>query len=108
MTLTDGEVIERVPLASVGVSGARLARLTTADGRVLVEKTIDARSDWLVQGTGDDGRLLRLWRSGLLHRLPPGVDSAIESVEEIAGGWVVVMRDVTDALIHEGVNVSRA
>jgi hypothetical protein len=107
VALTDLEVIERIPLASVGVSGARIERLITGDGRVLIAKVIEQRSDWLIQATGDDGRLARLWTSGVLQQLPPGVDSAIESVEEIPGGWVVVMRDVTDSLLPAGQALTR-
>src|SRR5262245_47518467 len=76
------QVVARAPLASAGVSGARLDRVTYADGRVLVEKAIEPRSDWLMRATGDDGRVFRLWRAGIFDRLPPGVDSAVERVEE--------------------------
>lgn len=97
----------RAPLASAGVSGARLDRVTLADGRVLVEKTIEPRSDWLMRATGDDGRVFRLWRAGIFDRLPPDVDSAVVRVEERAEGWTVVMRDVTDVLVPAGRPVAR-
>jgi hypothetical protein len=99
---TDAEVIERVPLESAGVTGARLERVTLADGRVLVEKTVDPRIDWLMRATGDDGRILRLWTDGVLSRLPKGVDSAVEGVEELPGAWLVVMRDMTKTLVPAG------
>lgn len=97
--MTDGDVVERTPLDSVGVTGARLERVTMADGRVLVEKTVDWRSDWLMRATGDDGRIFRLWTSGVFDQLPVGVDAAIETVHELPESWLVVMRDVTDALL---------
>lgn len=94
----DEDVIEREPLASEGVSGAPLQRLVLGDGRVLVEKTVSARQDWLMRATGDDGRLHRLWRAGLFHRLPPTIDSAMVDVRERPDGWTVLMRDVGHTL----------
>ncbi|MGH9139228.1 MAG: phosphotransferase [Acidimicrobiales bacterium] len=107
MTLMDENVVDRTPLASAGVTGARLERVTMADGRVLVEKTVDQRSDWLMRATGDDGRVFRLWQAGVFHRLPAGIDSAIEHVEPQAVGWTVVMRDVSEALVPPGQLLSR-
>ena len=99
MALVDMDVIARVPLISAGVSGARLERVTMADGRVLIAKTIDQHADWLMRATGDDGRLFRLWSEGVLQRLPAGIDTAVEAVEELPGGCIVVMRDVSDSLV---------
>ena len=102
------EIVARDPLTSAGVSGARLERVTLADGRVLVEKAIDPRSDWLMRATGDDGRAFRLWRDGVFDRLPAGLDSAVEWVGERPEGWTMVMRDVTEALVPAGRLLSRA
>ncbi|MCA1845113.1 MAG: hypothetical protein LC792_18345 [Actinobacteria bacterium] len=96
------EVIERMPLQTSGKSGARLERVTTADGRILIVKFVDPEDDWVVRATGDDGRLFRLWSAGMFGRLPAGVDSVIETVEELPRGWVVVMRDVTQSLVPAG------
>ena len=106
--LSGTEVVARVPLVAAGVSGARLSRVTLADGRVLICKAVDSRSDWLMRATGDDGRVFRLWRAGIFGRLPTGVDSAVEWVEEAPEGWTVVMRDVTATLVPEGTPLSRA
>jgi len=84
-----------------------LERVTTADGRVFVVKTEEPRTNWLMQATGDDGRLVRLWASGTLARLPPEVDCAIETVEPTPTGWRVVMRDVSAALIPDGTLLTR-
>jgi hypothetical protein len=44
----------------------------------------------------------------VLRRLPAGVDAAIETVEAVPRGWLVVMRDVTKALLPPGRTVTRA
>lgn len=102
MALTGFEIVERTPLRSNGKTGASIERVRTADGRQLICKHIQPAQDWLMQATGDDGRLFRLWERGVFDCLPVGVDSAIEAVEETADGWVVLMRDVTDALVWPG------
>lgn len=84
------EVVDRSLLSHDGKTGSRLERVTTADGRVFVVKTEEALTNWLMQATGDDGRLLRLWASGTLARLPPEIDCAIETVEPTPTGWRVV------------------
>ncbi|MCA1842856.1 MAG: hypothetical protein LC792_06615, partial [Actinobacteria bacterium] len=61
----DVDVVERTPLRTPGVSGSRLERVTMADGRRLVVKVLDPGTDWLMQATGDDGRIFRLWSAGL-------------------------------------------
>ena len=108
MTVMGETVLDRTPLVSAGVTGAQLQRITLASGRVLVVKTIDPRTDWLMRATGDDGRILRLWRSGVLQRLPESIDCATECVEECPAGWLVVMRDVADALVPPGQLLTRA
>ena len=108
MTLMGAAVLARSPVDSEGVTGAGLERVTLADGRVLVVKTIDRRTDWLMRATGDDGRVFRLWTSGVLTRLPAAIDCAIEAVEERPGGWLVVMRDVADTLVPSGQLLTRA
>jgi hypothetical protein len=107
MAVADEGIIDRKPLDSAGVTGARLERLTMADGRVLIEKTVDRRKDWLMRATGDDGRIFRLWTAGVLTGLPQGLDSAVETVEERPEGWLVVMRDVGEALVPDGQLLTR-
>jgi hypothetical protein len=107
MALRDHDVAERTPLDSVGVTGAQLDRVTLADGRVLVEKTMNPRADWLMRATGDDGRIFQLWTAGVFQRLPAGIDCAIETVEPRPEGWLVVMRDVTKALVPAGQLLTR-
>jgi hypothetical protein len=102
MSLIDEAVLDRTPMDSAGVTGARLERVRLVDGRVLVVKTIDHRTDWLMRATGDDGRIFRLWTAGVLQGLPAGIDCAVETVDERPDGWLVVMRDVASALVPAG------
>lgn len=102
------DVIDRQPLLSAGVTGARLERLTLRDGRILIAKSVDARADWLMRATGDDGRIFRLWRDGVLEHLPEGIDAAVEWVEPAPEGCTVMMRDVSATLPPAGHLVSRA
>jgi hypothetical protein len=101
------EVVDRCRMEHDGKTGSRLERVTTADGRVFVVKTEEPQTNWLMQATGDDGRLVRLWASGTLARLPPEIDCAIEIVEPTLTGWRVVMRDVSAALIPDGTVLTR-
>ena len=106
-TGVDGEVVERTLLAGDGVSGARLERLTMADGRVLIDKHVDLDDDWLSQVTGDEGRIGLLWDAGVFADLPDGLDSAVVGVEHKPPRWHVVMRDVTDTLVADALPLSR-
>jgi hypothetical protein len=58
------------PMVTPGVSGARLERIRV-DGRQLVVKRLDPRTDWTMRALGDLGcYTLQLWERGLLDRLP--------------------------------------
>lgn len=103
------QVVARLPLdATGGRSGARLERVRLADGRELVAKHVRADEDFVMTATADRGRLGLLWRSGLLHRVPPVIDHAIVDVESDGDGWVVYMRDVTAALLPDDRVLTRA
>ncbi len=88
-------------LGEDGRSGAALQRRVLADGRPVVVKHYDDRSDFVMQVVGDDhGREVEIFLSGLLDRLPPSVR------HPILGAWydddgrgVVVMRDLGDAVL---------
>lgn len=107
MTRLSDRIVERTPLAHEGLSGSRIERVRLDDGRRLVLKHISREGDWIVRATHDEGRIAALWESGLLDRLPPDVDHGLEAVETHDDGWVVLMRDVSPALIPEGRTVSR-
>jgi aminoglycoside phosphotransferase (APT) family kinase protein len=101
--------IERTPLAAPdGKSGSSLERVILADGHTLVVKRIRPADDWLMRATGDTGRLALMWERGLLARVPPIIEHAIVAVEPDADGFLVVMRDVSAALLPDHLVLSRA
>jgi hypothetical protein len=102
--------IRREPLAAGdGRSGSLLERVTLAGGEVVVVKHARAASDWIMRATHDDGgRVATLWSSGLLRRVPAVIEHAILAVERDGDGWLVVMRDVSAALLPEAARLSRA
>ena len=99
----------RGPLGAVdGRSRAHLERLVV-DGRRYVLKRIAAETDWIMHVTGDTRfRPWQLWRSGLLDRLPPCIDHAVEAMELEDGVLSIVMRDVGDELLPPGNTVVEA
>jgi len=102
--------IHREPLAATdGRSGSLLERVTLAGGEAVVVKHVRAASDWIMRATHDDGgRVATLWSSGLLRRVPAVIEHAILAVERDGDGWVVVMRDVSAALLPDAARLSRA
>jgi len=101
--------IHREPLAaSDGRSGSLLERVTLADGEAVVVKHARAASDWIMRATHDDGgRVATLWSSGLLRRVPAVIEHAILAVERDGDGWLVVMRDLSAALLPDAARLSR-
>ena len=95
------DAVERVVLSGhVGKSGAGLERVRLADGRTLVVKRIEPRTDITVEATGGmPGREYVLWRSGVLERLPAGVGHAMVDAWVEDGSTVLVMRDLGDAVL---------
>lgn len=74
-----------------GKSGAGLERVWLADGRALVVKRVVGEVV---------AREHRMWHSGLLDRLPPGVEHAIvDTWIEDDGTSVIVMRDLGDSVL---------
>lgn len=99
-TVGSTEIAGREPVTGDGKSGSRVERLLLADGRCVVVKHVTPYGDWIMRRTDDAGRVARMWCDGIFDRVPPAVDHAILSVEETDDGWLVVMRDVTDHLVH--------
>jgi len=80
-------------------SGARFERVVI-DGERFVLKYQDARDDWLMRATGDDGhRYVRLWDQGLLAALPDVIDSAVVAADTEAGVGRILLRDVSAQLL---------
>lgn len=102
-------VLERWPLvAPDGKSESPLERLRLADGTTLVAKRIAPLGDWIMRATGDTGRLALLWESGFFVRVPSVIEHGVVAVEPDGGGWLIVMRDLSHALLDDGRTLSRA
>jgi Phosphotransferase enzyme family len=101
--------VERRPIGEgQGYSGAKLERLVLANGTVLVVKRISQEYDLAMKLTHDTGRAARLWVSGVLDRLPPVIDHAVIAAWPDGDGWIIAMRDVSDALVPKDRVLSRA
>lgn len=86
-----------------GRSGARLEHVRLADGSAYIVKRVTPATDLTLALTGGTvSPEYRLWRSGALDRLPPGVDHAV------VDGWVegdttvIVMNDLSDKVLTWG------
>lgn len=88
-------------LGEDGRSGAALHRRTLADGRRVVVKHYDPRTDFVMQMVGDEhGREVELFLAGELDDLPPTARHAILGAwYDDDGRGVVVMRDLGDAVL---------
>jgi hypothetical protein len=94
-------VVRRETLVSEGKSGAALERGWLDDGSVVVIKHADARQDWIMQATGDDGRIAALWADEVFQRVPSSIDHAMLDVQREPGGAVVVMKDMSAQLFSD-------
>ena len=80
-------------------SGARFERVVIG-GERFVLKYQDPRDDWILRATGDSGRVyVRLWECGLLDRLPSVIDHAVVAAAFDGSVGMVLLRDVTSALL---------
>jgi hypothetical protein len=88
-------------LGEDGRSGAALQRVTLADGRRVIVKRYDPRSDFVMRMIGDDhGREVDLFLAGVLDDLPPTVRHPILAAWfDDDGLGVVVMRDLGDTVL---------
>jgi hypothetical protein len=91
-------VVRTEPLDADGKSGSQLERGRLDDGTAVVIKHADARRDWIMQATGDDGRIAALWADGVFARLPASVEHGMLHVEPTRSGATVVMRDLSAPL----------
>jgi hypothetical protein len=89
-------------------SGARFERVVIGDERFVL-KYQDARDDWLMRATGDDGRrYVRLWEHGILDRLPDVIDHAVVACSFSDGVGRVLLRDVSEQLRDSGAPIGAA
>lgn len=85
-----------------------MERVLLDDGSTVVAKWGSRASDWVMDATADEGRLLGMFREGVFDRMPSGVETAIIAVEEDAGEQLVVMHDVGHAFVGPGQVISAA
>lgn len=107
-SLLDGAV-RRVPVdGHDGRSGALLERVLLEDGTRLVVKRTSPAVDLVMRLTGEAvSREYRLWRAGVLDRLPEGVAHAVVAGWQEGDETVLAMRDVGDAVVGWGRRLSR-
>src|SRR5438270_10244810 len=71
-----------------GLSGGKLARVSTDTGRRYVLKRFAFESDWIMRLTDDlDGRAVVAWTSGLLDQMPPEISPEIVAAARDGDGW---------------------
>ena len=103
------DVVRREPLAVAdGRSGSLLERVILAGGEALVVKHVRDGGDWIMRASHDHGRAAELWSSGVLARVPEVIDHAVLGAEQVEDGWVVIMRDMSAALVPEDARITRA
>jgi len=90
---------ELTAIDSIGKSGALLERVTI-DGDPYVVKYLDPDQDWTIRIAEVPATApVEVWRRGLLHALPPEIDSPIVGVASLGAKAVLLMRDVTPWLV---------
>ncbi len=101
--------VERAPLdGHDGRSGALLERVLLDDGTRLVVKRTSPAVDLVMRRTGAAvSREYRLWRSGVLGRLPLGVGHALVDAWVDGEETVLVMRDLGAAVVGWDRRLSR-
>lgn len=92
---------DRVPLDDHdGRSGATLERGVLDDGRHVIVKTVAPDRDiTFALGGEPTGRERRLWETGVLHGLPPGIGHALLGAGWVDGLLVTVMSDLESAVL---------
>jgi len=93
---------ELTAIDSVGKSGAALDRVTI-DGDPYVVKYLDPAVDWTIRIAEVPATApVECWRRGLLHALPPEIDSPIVGVADLGDRAVLLMRDISPWLVPGG------
>lgn len=102
-------IVVRVPLDDHdGRSGARLERVVLDDGTRLVIKRTSPSVDLAMRVTGATmSREHRLWRAGVLDRLPRGVGHAVVGSWQDGDETVLVLRDLGATVVGWSRKISR-
>ena len=105
-SILDGATQRRPFAGEGGRTGAKFEAAVLRDGTPVIVKHVRP-DDWLVLVTGGVSHLYNVWNSGLLERVPRQIDHAMIAMEQQDDGWLLVMRDVSDAVLAEGRVLSR-
>ena len=99
---------ERRPFAGEGgQTGARFEQAVLSDGTPVIIKHV-APDDWMAVAAGRS-YLDDVWSAGLFDRVPAAIDhTMLEMRPAPEGGFTLVMRDVSSAVLAEGRVLSRA
>jgi hypothetical protein len=82
-----------------GPAGSNFERVVI-DGRRFVLKYLSWDLNWITRATADVScRVLNLWRTGVLDRLPESIDHTIVGVAHEGNLAALLMRDVTSCLV---------
>lgn len=97
----------RVPIRPGDARSGSAFERVEIDGEWYVVKVMSYAGDWIMRVTGDrDYWTYRLWRSGLMHRLPACVDHTVVAMALDSSGphtqLGVLMHDVSAALVPAG------
>lgn len=88
-------------LAHSGKSGAPIDRVELASGATVVVKRCSQSVDLVAKVMRDEGRVLKLWATGVFDRMPPSLDHALLAVLPEDDGWLIVMRDVAESFVPD-------
>lgn len=90
------------PFAHTGFSGATLTRLVRDDGVAFVLKRMSIQRDWIMRATDDDQcREAAIATTGM--RLGPAIASPSVGAARDGDGYALLMRDISDCLLPQGV-----
>ena len=105
-SILDG-TLERGPFAAEGGrTGASFERVVLADGTPAIVKYVSPEG-LFVRIAGEANRMCRLWGAGFFDRLPAEIDHATIAIEPREDGWIIVMRDVSEAVFSDHYVLSR-